>query len=555
MNEARKKQIGQLLIDAGIITEDQIEIALSYKQEHQVYMGEAIIALGYLSEKELATTLSDQLDIPYLELNSYQIQNESLEIINEPFARENHIIPLFFLGDELTVAIADPLNINLVDELSALGSNIRVNLILSTKSEIDYAIDLYYGASKYLATGQNDRDQQEGVRVVSKELDKETRAVEAINNFLNEAVKIGASDIHIEPREKDVRIRFRVDGVLQQYYTIPLERMNSLISRVKILSDMDIAESRKPQDGRFTYRENNIRVDLRTSTFPTPNGEKVVMRILDEKRGRIELNKLGFSERMFKQWRSVIKHPDGIVLVSGPTGSGKTTTLYSTLNLINSVEINIMTVEDPIEYVLENINQCQVNPQAGVTFPLALRTMLRQDPDVILVGEMRDTETIELAIRAALTGHLVFSTIHTNDAASCFTRLLDMGIDSYLVTSTVRGVLAQKLIRLLCPQCKKPIEATAHVMEALGIDKPDGPIFEPKGCIHCRNSGYMGRSGVFELLEPNDEIRKMILERSTSMDIEEKAVQSGMITLKSAVIEYVKDGRTSYSEFARVMRG
>lgn len=555
MNEARKKQIGQLLIDAGIITEDQIEIALSYKQEHQVYMGEAIIALGYLSEKELATTLSDQLDIPYLELNSYQIQNESLEIINEPFARENHIIPLFFLGDELTVAIADPLNINLVDELSALGSNIRVNLILSTKSEIDYAIDLYYGASKYLATGQNDRDQQEGVRVVSKELDKETRAVEAINNFLNEAVKIGASDIHIEPREKDVRIRFRVDGVLQQYYTIPLERMNSLISRVKILSDMDIAESRKPQDGRFTYRENNIRVDLRTSTFPTPNGEKVVMRILDEKRGRIELNKLGFSERMFKQWRSVIKHPDGIVLVSGPTGSGKTTTLYSTLNLINSVEINIMTVEDPIEYVLENINQCQVNPQAGVTFPLALRTMLRQDPDVILVGEMRDTETIELAIRAALTGHLVFSTIHTNDAASCFTRLLDMGIDSYLVTSTVRGVLAQKLIRLLCPQCKKPIEATAHVMETLGIDKPDGPIFEPKGCIHCRNSGYMGRSGVFELLEPNDEIRKMILERSTSMDIEEKAVQSGMITLKSAVIEYVKDGRTSYSEFARVMRG
>ncbi len=386
-------------------------------------------------------------------------------------------------------------------------------------------------------------------------MDKETSAVESINNFLNEAVKIGASDIHIEPREKDVRIRFRVDGVLQQYYTIPLERMNSLISRVKILSDMDIAESRKPQDGRFTYRENNIRVDLRTSTFPTPNGEKVVMRILDEKRGRIELNKLGFSERMFKQWRSVIKHPDGIVLVSGPTGSGKTTTLYSTLNLINSVEINIMTVEDPIEYVLENINQCQVNPQAGVTFPLALRTMLRQDPDVILVGEMRDTETIELAIRAALTGHLVFSTIHTNDAASCFTRLLDMGIDSYLVTSTVRAILAQKLIRLLCPQCKKPIEATAHVMETLGIDKPEGPIFEPKGCIHCRNSGYMGRSGVFELLEPNDEIRKMILERSTSMDIEEKAVQSGMITLKSAVIEYVKDGRTSYSEFARVMRG
>lgn len=555
MNEARKKQIGQLLIDAGIITEDQIEIALSYKQEHQVYMGEAIIALGYLTEKELATTLSDQLDIPYLELNSYQIQNEVLEIINEPFARDNHVIPLFSLGDELTVAIADPLNINLVDELSTLGSNTRVNLILSTKSEIDYAIDLYYGASKYLATGQNDRDQQEGVRVVSKELDKETRAVEAINNFLNEAVKIGASDIHIEPREKDVRIRFRVDGVLQQYYTIPLEGMNSLISRVKILSDMDIAESRKPQDGRFSYRENNIKVDLRTSTFPTPNGEKVVMRILDEKRGRIELNKLGFSERMFKQWRSVIKHPDGIVLVSGPTGSGKTTTLYSTLNLINSVEINIMTIEDPIEYVLDNINQCQVNPQAGVTFPLALRTMLRQDPDVILVGEMRDTETIELAIRAALTGHLVFSTIHTNDAASCFTRLLDMGIDSYLVTSTVRGVLAQKLIRLLCPQCKKPIEATAQVMEALGIDKPEGPIFEPKGCIHCRNSGYMGRSGVFELLEPNDEIRKMILERSTSMDIEEKAVQSGMITLKSAVIEYVKDGRTSYSEFARVMRG
>lgn len=555
MNATRKKQIGQLLIDAGIITEDQIETALSYKQEHQVYMGEAIIALGYLTEKELATTLSDQLEIPYLDLNGYQIQNEVLEIFDEPFARDNHIIPLFLLGDELSVAISDPLNINLVDELSTLSSNISINLILSTKSEIDYAIDLYYGASKYLVTDQKDSDKQEGVRVVSKELDKETRAVEAINNFLNEAIKIGASDIHIEPREKDVRIRFRVDGVLQQYYTIPLEGMSSLISRVKILSDMDIAESRKPQDGRFSYRENNIKVDLRTSTFPTPNGEKVVMRILDEKRGRIELNKLGLSNKMFKQWRNVIKHPDGIILVSGPTGSGKTTTLYSTLNLINSVEINIMTVEDPIEYILDNINQCQVNPQAGVTFPLALRTMLRQDPDVILVGEMRDTETIELAIRAALTGHLVFSTIHTNDAASCFTRLLDMGIDSYLVTSTVRGVLAQKLIRLLCPQCKKPIEATDKIMKSLGIDKLEGPIFEVKGCIHCRNSGYSGRSGVFELLEPNDEIRKMILEHATSMDIEKKAVLAGMITLKSAVIQYVIDGLTSYSEFARVMRG
>lgn len=545
-----KKQLGQILVEAGKISEDQLTEALRYKRDHNMYLGKAIINMGLLSEKEIAQTLSDQLELPYLDILEFEVQPESIKLVDEKFAREHCLMPLFFIDNSLTIAISDPLNIEAIDNLRQ-KQGMDLNLVLSTESDIEQCIELYYGSSRYLS----ERNGKTGQQVVSREIDEETQATRAVNMFLNESIKIGASDIHIEPRETDVRIRYRVDGVLQQYYTVPKSSMSALISRVKILSDMDIAESRKPQDGRFSYRNEDTEIDLRVSSFPTPNGEKVVLRLLDESRGKIELYKLGFMDDILEQWRETIHIPNGIILVSGPTGSGKTTTLYASLNVINSVEVNIMTIEDPIEYKLENINQSQVNLKAGWTFPGALRSMLRQDPDIILVGEMRDVPTIELAIRASLTGHLVFSTIHTNDAASSFTRLLDMGIDPYLVSSTVRAVLSQRLIRLLCPRCKKSVKPTEKIINSLGIQGEfNGSLYEPVGCVHCRNSGYFGRVGIFELLLLDEEITKCVVNRTTAREIEEIAVRNGMKTLYEVGLHYVMNGKTSVPEMIRVIK-
>jgi len=548
-----KKRLGDALIQSGKLDEEQLHEALRYKEEHNTYLGKAVVSLGFMTEKELVEVLSEQLGIPYLNLVTYDVQDDVLRLVDEKFALRHKIMPLFFIENSITVATADPLNVQMVDELSQM-TGMEVNLVLATESDIEKAIDLFYGAARYEEQVGKGRPGERGATVVSREIDQDTEIIEAVNMLFHEAIKVGASDIHIEPREKDLRIRFRVDGVLQQHYTVPKASMAPLISRIKILADMDIAESRKPQDGRFSYIVGDSKVDMRTSTFPTANGEKVVLRILDESKGKIELHKLGFEDKVLEKWREVIHLPNGIILVSGPTGSGKTTTLYATLNVINTVGVNIMTIEDPIEYRLDNINQGQVNTKAGLTFAAALRSMLRQDPDIIMVGEMRDVETIELAIRAALTGHLVFSTIHTNDAASCFTRMLDMGIDSYLVSSTVRAVLAQRLIRLLCPRCKKPYPPSQEMLASInirGMDKPPD-FFKPVGCIHCRNTGYFGRAGVYELLIPNEEISALINKGATASIIQDAAVKAGMITLRDAALYYVLSGKTSIDEIYRV---
>ncbi|MCF7923139.1 MAG: GspE/PulE family protein, partial [Candidatus Marinimicrobia bacterium] len=443
-----------------------------------------------------------------------------------------------------------PLNIDVIDQLTR-DTGMEIMLVLSIEMDIERSIDLYYRSTTSLLATEAAGDD---VRVVSREIHEDTEIVQVVDMLLFEAVNMGASDIHIEPRKNDARIRYRVDGVLQQYYSIPKDSVSPVISRIKILADMDIAENRRPQDGRLHFAQKSVSVDLRCSTFPTPNGEKVVMRILDEAKGRIELHKLGFDEKVLKLWRETIKTSNGILLVTGPTGSGKTTTLYATLNSLNSVAVNIMTIEDPIEYSLENINQSQVNNKAGLTFSAALRTMMRQDPDIILVGEMRDVETIELAIRAALTGHLVFSTLHTNDASSTFSRLLDMGIDTYLVSSTVRAILAQRLLRLLCPRCKKPVEKTDEIKKIIRVDEwPDyTSLHKPVGCIHCRNSGYVGRTGVFELLIPNQKIKDLIIKQASAEEIEAEAEAAGMYSLNMAAREYVLKGLTSIEEIMRV---
>ncbi len=346
---ATKRRIGDILLESGRITEEQLLEALEFKDEHRVYLGKAITSLEFLTEKEMVEILSEQLSIPYLELSGYEIQSDVLTIVDQDYAEKYKIMPLFFFDESLTVATADPLNVQMIDDL-AVVTNMEINLILATESEITRSIDLFYGAAMYDSKGDGERT------VKSRQINQDTEIIEAVNMLFNEAIKVGASDVHVEPREKDVRIRFRVDGVLQQHYTVPKASTGPLISRIKVMADMDIAESRKPQDGRFSHNIGTQRVDVRASTFPTPNGEVAVMRILDQSKSKIELYKMGFQEKILEEWRQLIHMPNGILLVSGPTGSGKTTTLYATINVINTTDVNIMTIEDPIEYQLNNIN-------------------------------------------------------------------------------------------------------------------------------------------------------------------------------------------------------
>ncbi len=553
---AEKKQLGQILIDAGKIDAVQLEEALEYKRQNGVYLGKALVALELITEEELIEAVSDQLQLPTIDPLTYKIQPEVLRIVKENVAKRLGIIPLFHFDNSLTIACSDPNNVEIIDELSE-ETVMEINLVLATETSIEQAIDLFYHAERYKEGDSDSKDDSvpsKKVHVVSQEIAQDTEIIEAVNMLIEEAVKNGTSDIHIEPRETDVRMRFRVDGVLQQYYTVPKSSLAPIISRIKILSELDIAESRKPQDGRFRFQLKNGRtIDVRTSTFPTPQGEKIVMRILDQKQSDIPLKKMGFEPDVLKRWDKLIHAPNGLVIVSGPTGSGKTTTLYATLNVINSVEVNIMTIEDPIEYQLDDITQGQVNTKAGVTFASALRAMLRQDPDVIMVGEMRDIETVELAIRAALTGHIVFSTIHTNDAASSYTRILNMGIDAYLISSTVRGIIAQRLIRLLCDRCKVKYEPSDNLKRSLGLGEDfEGTLYKPVGCMHCKNSGYYGRAGVYELLVPNDEISDLVNKHATARDIEKAAIKNGMITLQEAALKYIIRGKTSVEEVMRI---
>jgi type IV pilus assembly protein PilB len=553
------KKLGQMFIDAGMIDKNRLQEALNYKNEHKVYLGNALVSLKMVSEEDVINMVSQQLRIPMVDPLTFKIKRRTLNLISEKSAKKLKVIPLFHLENVLTVACSDQNNVNVVDELSE-ETVMEINIVLSTEKNIEQALDLHHKiqTKEELETKQIEAAKQQvpvkkDSSVKTTQISVDTEIIEAVNMMMDTAVKLGASDIHIDPNEKDVRVRFRIDGVLQQYYTVPVESLPSVISRLKILSGMDIAETRRHQDGRFRHEADKTIVDVRCATYPTPQGEKMVMRVLDATRGQIALNKLGFSKKMMKQWDKVINSPHGLVLVTGPTGSGKSTTLYATLNVINSEEINVLTIEDPIEYSLDNINQSQINEKAGITFSASLRAMLRLDPDVIMVGEMRDRETIELAIRAALTGHIVFSTLHTNDASSAYTRILNMGVDAFLASSTTRAVLAQRLIRRLCPKCKKAVKPTKTMLEYLGVtDKFNGELFEPVGCFACNNNGYAGRAGVYELLLPNDEIYDLVNDHATSVEIEKAAIKNGMITLNESARQYVLDGITSIDEMSRI---
>jgi len=539
----KEAKIGQMLLNEGIIDKDQLKEALLYKTDHNVYLGKALESLKMVTSDQVIQKVSEQLKIPWVNPLDYKISKDTLNLIKDKSCRELNVIPLFHLDDQLTIACSDQNNIKVIDELTE-ETIMEINIVLATDQNIKQAIDLHYNIG-----GIKDGDSDETSQAIQIDIE----IIEAVNMLLESSINMNASDIHIEPREKDVRVRFRVDGILNEYYTLPRQSLLSIISRIKILSGMNIAETRQSQDGRFRYKFEDKTADIRCASFPTPGGEKMVMRILDISRGIITLENLGFSKTMLKNWDKVVNEQHGLILVTGPTGSGKSTTLYATLNVINSEAVNILTIEDPIEYQLLNINQSQINEKANVTFSSSLRAMLRLDPDVIMVGEMRDRETIELAIRAALTGHVVLSTLHTNDSASAYTRILNMGVDAFLVTSTVRAILAQRLIRRLCPKCKKPVKPTATEQKKLKLPEDfKSNIFKPVGCLECRNTGYAGRVGVYELLLPNEEISELVNKRATSKEIEKTAIQNGMNTLSESARQYVIDGITSIEEMIRI---
>ncbi len=544
MAKMGKQALGHLLVQSGKIDDQQLNKALSEQQSSNDYLGNVLIEMGAIGEMDRNHSLSQQLKIPYVSLGHYSIDPAVLTLVPERIVREFNVLPLFNLKNTLNVAVVDPLDaapINAVRQATGL----RVDPIIVTSLDLSNAIDLHYGMSKFVSHSSDDGTEQTNM----EDLFDEARVVDLVDRIIEQSQKYNASDIHIEPREEDIRVRFRIDGRLQDFQSLPLSIANALISRLKIMASMDIAEARRPQDGRILFLTKNSRLDLRISTYPTLYGEKSVLRLLNISEAIHSLPDLGFEPKPLELYEEMQVGGEGIILVSGPTGSGKTTTLYSTLNQLETSDVNIVTIEDPVEYDLENINQAQVNPKSGVTFASALRAILRQDPDIIMVGEVRDEETVELAIRAALTGHLVFSTIHTNDAASGFTRLLNWDIEPFLITSTVKGIIAQRLVRRICPACKESYEADATELKKVGLDslKPM-TLYRGKGCLSCRNTGFSGRIGIYELLRMDDDIAQLIMDQTPGYLIREKAMEKGMVTLLEDGILKAKRGDTTLSE-------
>lgn len=516
------------------------------------------------SEKE-NRALSTQLRLPYLD----KIKDEAVDLslvsqIPLSFLRKYHVFPLKKEDNLLTVATSDPLNLHPADEIGAI-LGCRVQLLITREEEILKAIDRYYHSESETPQKMIEGLDDEEIRVIAARrgeepddlLDLANKAplIKLVNLILFQALKERASDIHIQPYEKELKVRYRIDGILHDVLTPPKHYQKALISRVKIMSNLDIAEHRLPQDGRATIKVGDRQIDIRVSVIPTAFGERVVMRLLDKETLFLSLEKLGISEERFLEVNNLIHASHGIILVTGPTGSGKTTTLYAALDKINSPDKNIITVEDPIEYQLEGISQIQVRPRIGLTFASGLRSIVRQDPDIIMVGEIRDLETAEIAIHASLTGHLVFSTLHTNDAPGAITRMLEMGIEPYLISSSVIAIIAQRLVRLICPRCKESYLPEEESLREIGLNSEqlaEGKLYRGRGCSHCLNTGYRGRTGIYELLTMNEKIRELVLSRTEANTIRKRAVEDGMITLRQDGAHKVLKGLTTIEEVLRV---
>ena len=557
-----KKRLGDMLVENKLITEEQLQQALANKKKMGKRLGEVLIDTGLIEEKDILNTLELQLGIPQISILD-KIDTKLVKSIPEQLIRRHQVIPVRKDGNRMMVAMFDPLNVLAIDDLK-ITTNCEIDPVITTQKEIKTVIQRVYQLSFLEDAVSESQEQQETVDTGRLNLDStgedadESLAVKLVNSIIKQAMTEKASDIHIEPTEEDIRVRYRFDGILHEAMNLPKSSQSSLITRLKILAQMDIAEKRLPQDGRFDVKHGNLEVDLRVSTLPTIYGEKVVMRLLGKSASLINIKQLGFQQANLNQFTKIIKHSYGLVLITGPTGSGKTTTLYAGLHELNSIEKNIVTIEDPVEYVLKGINQIQVNVKAGLTFAAGLRSILRQDPDIIMVGEIRDPETAEIAVRAASTGHLVLSTLHTNDAAGALTRLADMGVEPFLVSSAVLGVLSQRLVRLLCPDCKKTylLPGDDPLRDFMGISPSEQiTLYQAVGCSACNKLGYKGRISIQEVLPVSSLIRDMVKNQSSSQDIKAKAVEEGMITFKEDGIQKALQGLTTIQEVMRVAYG
>jgi type IV pilus assembly protein PilB len=555
-----RSSLGELLIKIGAITKEQLEDALQQQNANKSskgMLGRTLVELGYCTEDDIARVVALQNDVPYVSLETYKIDDAASSLITPEIARRYSALPIGFNRARLLVAMMHPRDIIAIDDLR-IHTGYDFQPVVCADGELMAAIERY---SRTCTSVEQTAEDEVEIEEVAPEVDdaSEKPAVHLANTIFNQAVRAGTSDIHIEPQEKSMRVRFRIDGVLHDAMQPPKKLHAPLVSRIKVMANMDIAERRVPQDGRISLKIEEKTIDVRVATLPTAYGEKVTMRLLHRSSRLITLEELGFPLLELEKYRRIVKMPYGFILVTGPTGSGKSTTLYATLSAVNSVEKNIITVEDPIEYRLDGLNQVQVNVRAGLTFANGLRSILRSDPDIIMIGEIRDAETARIAVESALTGHLVFSTIHTNDASGAITRLGDMGIETFLTASSLAGVVAQRLARILCTHCKEPYEISRDQLLSNIPDFPIGEgeekltLYRSKGCFRCSNTGYKGRVGVYELLLVNEEIRRLTLKHASSSEINDAAVASGMVTLRQDGLRKVKQGITSVEEIMRVI--
>ena len=545
------------LVEDKLISQDALDKASKQKKESGTSITSNLVKMGAITEEDLTKFLSELYNVPVVNLSNLEIDRSIIKLIPGDVASKFQVIPVERAGRKLKVAMVNPSNIFAIDDIKFL-TGLEVQPLIAPENDIKKAIDRYYDSANSLASVM--KSMEEEVEIVEEQPEEETGAldgvdqapvVKLVNSLIADAVRKRASDIHVEPYEKTLRVRFRIDGVLYEMMAPPFKMKPAIISRLKIMAELDIAERRVPQDGRIKLRTMGKTIDLRVSTLPTIFGEKLVMRILDKSNLSIDLTKAGFEQAALDHFLRAIKSPYGIVLVTGPTGSGKTTTLYSALTKISTPEVNIMTAEDPVEYNIEGINQVQVHEEIGLTFAAALKAFLRQDPNIIMVGEIRDLETGSIATKAALTGHLVLSTLHTNDAPSSVNRMIDMGIEPFLVASSTNLILAQRLIRRICPYCKTELKLHPEVVRELGLDLEeikDLVTYEGKGCIECNNTGYKSRLGVFEVMPISPALRDLILDRAATSELRRQARAEGMLTLREDGIMKLKGGLTTAEE-------
>ncbi len=544
---AKRKLLGERLVEKGLITQAQLNEALRVQARTGELLGDVLVKMGILSQEDLDQVLEEEERAP-----RRSVDPEVLKLIPEHFIRKYKVFPVRREGDRLYVATADPLNVVALDDVR-LVSGCRIEPVKATEREIAALIEKYLGPPEVERALQEIGEEGRGEEEEAEVLLDEAPVIRLVNSLITRAIEEEASDIHIEPFSKGVRVRYRVDGILREATTLPRQMRAAVVARIKVMAGMDIAERRLPQDGRIPLRFQERAYDLRVSTLPTLFGEKVEIRILDKEGAKkFTPETLGFSPRNYELFTGFLRSAAGMLLVTGPTGSGKTTTLYAALNVLNTVEKNIVTVEDPVEYVLEGVNQCQVNTKAGATFATYLRSLLRQDPDVIMVGEIRDRETAEIAVRAATTGHLVLSTLHTDDAPGALTRLLDMGVEPFMVASAVLGVVAQRLARRVCERCRRPARPGAAEVAFAGGLAPDAILYEGAGCPECGYTGYRGRLALQEVLAVTPEIQRLVLRRAAAAEIREAALAAGMVPLKEDGVQKALQGLTTLREVMRV---